>query len=139
LIYLKYRPETPPNTPQWACAAAHQNKQDNCNLDSPQHHCIPHQADPPHIAPLQYNYLLLPLSPAVPGIIVDDPFGLPPPPVQQYQHLSQHLAEQFYNLPALAPGRGCGCGCGVGNGNGNGNGNGHLVPISIKIPIYYFY
>jgi hypothetical protein len=35
-------------------------------------------------------------------VISDDPFG-PPPSVQQYQHLPQHLAEQMQNLPALAP------------------------------------
>jgi hypothetical protein len=52
-------------------------------------------------------------------VIPDDPFG-PPPQVQQYHHLPQHLAEQMQNLPALAPvrvrgrGRGRGCGCGRG-------------------------
>ena len=35
-IYLKYRPETPPNTPQRARAAARQNEHDQRNLDSPE-------------------------------------------------------------------------------------------------------
>ena len=53
-IYLKYRPETPPNTPQCARAAAHQNECDQHNLASPERHHILHNADsPPHIPPLQ--------------------------------------------------------------------------------------
>jgi hypothetical protein len=135
LIYLKYRPETPPNTPQRARAAARQNERDNRNLDSPQHRRTPHQANPPQIAPLQYN---LPISQPLPlpgnSIIPDDPFAAPPAPVQQYQHLPhlpQHLAHQLQNLPALAPGRGRG----RGRGNGNGNSDDQLVTVSVKIPI----
>ena len=67
--------------------------------------------------------------------ILDDPFGPPPPPAQQYQHLPQHLAEQLQNLPALAPapgrGRGGGRGRGRGHGQDNGNnGNNNLVPAN---------
>ena len=51
LIYMKYRPKTPPNTPQHAQAAARQTDCDNHNLDSPQHRCTPH-ANPPQIPPL---------------------------------------------------------------------------------------
>ena len=75
---MKCRPETPPNTPQRACAAARQNEQDNRNLDSPEHHWIPHHTEPPLIPPL---LLPIPQPPPVDGnpIIPDDPFG---PPVQ---------------------------------------------------------
>jgi hypothetical protein len=106
-IYLKCRPETPPNTPQRARAAARQNERDNRNLDSPQHRRIPHHADPPQIPPLQYNNLPIPQPLPFPGntVVPDDPFALPPPPVhlngQQYQHLPQHLAQQIQNLPAF--------------------------------------
>ena len=82
-IYLKYRPETPPNTPQRARAAAHQNECDQHNLDSPEHCHIPHNADsPPHIPPLQLpiHPLQLPIPQPLPiPENADDPFG---PPVQ---------------------------------------------------------
>ena len=113
---MKCRPETPPNTPQWAHAAACQNEQDNCNLDSPEHRRIPHHTDPPLIPPL---LLPIPQPPPVAGnpIIPDDPFG---PPVQnvsinclyemmsltnigkqQYNHLPAHLTQQLAALPPL--------------------------------------
>ena len=119
LIYMKYGPETPPNTPQHAQAAAHQNEHDNCNLDSPQHCHIPQHANPPQIPPLHFNNIPIPQAPLLPD--PDDPFAPPPPPVQQYQHLSQHLAQQPQNLPALAPA-----------------GRGHLIAVSVKIDIYLF-
>ena len=78
-IYLKYRPETPPNTPQRARAAAHQNECDQHNLDSPEHCCIPHDADsPPHIPPPQLPILpsQLPIPQPLPiPENADDPFG----------------------------------------------------------------
>ena len=78
LIYMKYRPETPPNTPQHAQAAAHQTECDNHNLDSPQH-CHTSHADPPQIPPLQFNNIPIPQAPLLPD--PDDPFAPPPPPV----------------------------------------------------------
>ena len=110
-----YRPETPPNTPQRAQAAARQLERNTRTLDSPQHHPIPHQPVPPLIQPLQYNNVPIPQMPLLPpnGIIQDDPFALPAPvpgPVHLnghiYQHLPQHLAQQLQNLPALPPARG---------------------------------
>ena len=66
---------------------------------------------------------------------LDDPFGSPPLPVQQYQNLPQHLARQFQNFPALALVRGCGCGHGHGHGDDPHNGIDH---VSVKISIYLF-
>ena len=80
-IYLKYGPETPPNTPQRARAAARQNECDQHNLDSPEHCRIPHNADSPP-PPLQLPIPLLQLPIPQPLPIpenADDPFG---PPVQ---------------------------------------------------------
>ena len=134
-IYVKYRPETPPNTPQRARAAARQNERDHRHLDSPEHRRIPHNADPPpHIPPLN---LPIPQPPPFPENManLDDPFGPPPPPVQQYQNLPQHLAQQFQNLPALAPVRGRGRGRGHGHGHDPHNGIDH---VSVKISIYLF-
>lgn len=131
-IYLKYRPETPPNTPQRARAAARQNERDNRDLDSPQHRRTPHHADAPQIPRLQYNNPPLPQAPLFPGnaIIPDDPFAPPSAPVhfngQEYQNLPQHLAQQLQNLPALAP---------VGRGRGYAHTRAHLVPVSINVPI----
>ena len=111
---MKYRPETPPNTSQRARAAAHQNEQDNRNLNSPEHRRIPHHTDPPLIPPLPIQQ-----PPPVAGnpIIPDDPFGLPVQNVsincpyemlsltnigkQQYNHLPAHLAQQLAALPPL--------------------------------------
>ena len=79
-IYLKYRPETPSNTPQRARAAACQNEHDQRNLDSPEHRRIPHNADsPPHIPPLQLP--IAPLQHPIPQPLpvpenADDSFGL---------------------------------------------------------------
>ena len=129
-IYFNCRPETPPNTPQRARAAARQNERDNRNLDSPQHRRTPHHAGPPQIPPLQYNNLTIPQALPFPGnaIIPDDPFAPPPPPpVQQYQHLPQHLAQQLQNLPPLAPAR------------GRGRGHGHLVPVSVQVHFIYIF
>ena len=145
---MKYRPETPPNTPQRAQAAAHQNKCDNRNLDSPEHCWIPHNANLPPLSPPlilpSLQHLPLPENMA----ILDDPFGPPPAPAQQYQHLPQHLAEQLQNLPALAPapghGRGRGGGRGRGRGRGHGedngnNGNNNLVPANpVSVELIYF-
>ena len=131
LIYMKYRPETPPNTPRCAQAAACQTESDNCNLDSPQHRHTPH-ANPPQIPPLQFNNIPIPQAPLLPD--PDDPFAPPPPPVQQYQHLPQHLAQQLQNLPALAPARGHG----HGHGHGIGIDNDHLVPVSVNVSTYLF-
>ena len=117
LILYEYRPETPPNTPQRAQAAARQNERDNRNLDSPQHRRVPQHANPPQIAPLQFNNIPIPQAPLLPD--PDDPFAPPPPPVQQYQHLPQHLAQQLQNLPPLAPA-----------------GRGHLIAVSVKVGIY---
>src|SRR6202522_4538271 len=109
-IDFMYRPETPPNTPQRAQAAARQLECNTRTLDSPQHHPIPHQPVPPLIQPLQYNNVPIPQMPLLPanGIIPDDPFALPAPvpgPVHLnghiYQHLPQHLAQQLRNLAAL--------------------------------------
>ena len=71
LFYMKYRPETPPNTPQCAWAAACQNEHDNPNLDSPQHCCISQHADPPQIPLLQLNNIPIPQAPLLPD--PDDP------------------------------------------------------------------
>ena len=150
-FHLKYGSETPPGTPQRARAAAHQNERDNHNLDSPEHHRIPHHANPPLLIPL----LILPIPQHLPlpenMAILDDPFGPPPPPAQQYQHLPQHLAEQLQNLPALAPapgrGRGAGRGRGRGRGRGHGedngnNGNNNLLPanpVSVQLMHIFFF
>jgi hypothetical protein len=117
LINLKYRPETPPNTPQRARSAARQNERDNRNLDSPEHRRTPHHSGPAQIPPLQ---LPIPPAPPVPGnaIVPDDPFGPPLAPIQfngrQYQHLPAHLAQQLAALPALPSPRGRGRGRGRG-------------------------
>jgi hypothetical protein len=127
LMDLSYRPETPPNTPQQAHAAARQNECENCHLDSPQHCQTPHHSGAPLIPPLQFNDVHIPPAPPVPGngIISDDPFGPPPAPVQfngqQYHHLPRHLAQQLQNLPPLAP-----AGCG------------HLVTVSVNASKYLF-
>jgi hypothetical protein len=116
---LKYRPETPPNTPQRARSAARQNERENRNLDSPEHRRTPHHSGPAQIPPLQ---LPIPPAPPVPGnaTVPDDPFGPPPAPIQfdgrQYRHLPQHLAQQIQNLPAA----------------------GHSVPVSVKALEYLF-
>ena len=63
-------------------------------------------------------------------MIPDDPFG-PPPPVQQYHHLPQHLAEQLQNLPALAPVHG--------RGRGRGRAQGQVqvqLPVSVQVDFY---
>ena len=122
-IQLLYRPETPPNTPQWARAAARQNEHNNRTLDSPQHHRAPHQPVQPHIEPLHFNDVPMPHLGGNP-IVPDDPFALPGPipgPAhfngQQYGHLPQHLAQQLQNLPALPPVR--------------RRGHGHVPPVSL--------
>ena len=141
---LKYRSETPPNTPQQARAAARQNERDNRNLDSPEHRCVPHHPNPPPFIPP----LILPIPQPLPlpenMAIPDDPFALPPPPppppVQQYHHLPDHLAQQLQNLPALAPARGHGRGRGHGHGDNhdNGNGNGNIDHVRVEVLIYLF-
>lgn len=138
-VYLfENRPETPPNTPQRAQAAARQNERDNRNIDSPELRRIPHNAGPPpHIPPIN---LPIPHPLPIPEnlMIPDDPFG-PPPPVQQYQHLPQHLAEQLQQLPALAPAPGRGRGRGRGRGHVQENGNNNLIPaipVSVNFLIY---
>jgi hypothetical protein len=132
-IYFMYRPETPPNTPQRAQAAARQLERNTRTLDSPQHHPIPHQPVPPVIQPLHYNNVPMPHMPLLPanGIIPDDPFALPAPvpgPVHLnghiYQHLPQHLAQQLQNLPALPPAR--------------GRGHGQLPPVSLIFLLVFY-
>jgi hypothetical protein len=137
---LKYRPETPPNTPQRARAAARQNERDQRNLDSPEQRQIPHNANPsPYIPPLNLPIPQPPLF-AENMPLLDDPFGPPPPPVQQYQHLPQDLAEQLQNLPALAPAPGCGRGRGRGRGRGQVQDNANLVPvIPVNVELTYIY
>ena len=137
---MKYRPETPPNTPQQARAAAHQNECDNCNLDSQEHCCVPHHANPPPFIPP----LILPIPQPLPlpenMAIPDDP-SLPPPPlppVQQYHHLPDNLAQQLQNLPALAPARGRSHGRGHGHGNNHDNGNGNIDHVRVEVLIYLF-
>jgi hypothetical protein len=140
LFYLKYRPETPPNTPQRACAAAHQNEHDQRNLDSPEQCWIPHNANPPPYIP-PFN-LPIPQPPlfAENMALLDNPFGPPPPPVQQYQHLPQDLAEQLQNLPALALAPGHGRGRGRGRGRGQVQDNANLVPvIPVSVELTYIY
>ena len=133
-IHLEYRPETPPNTPQGARAAAHQNEHDNRNLDSPEHHCIHNNPYPPQIPPLQYN-LPIPQAPPLPGN-ADDPFALPPAPVHfnghQYQNLHQHLAQQLQNLPALPPVH-------LQHGRGRGHGQNHAQLPSVSMQIRCFF
>ena len=71
LNWFSYRPETPPNTPQHAQAAARQNECNNCVLDSPQRHRTP------QIEPLRFNgNISVPPAPLNP-VIGDDPFALP--------------------------------------------------------------
>src|SRR5277367_767444 len=115
--------ETPPNTPQRARAAARQNERSNRNMDTPQHRRTPQNPGPPPIAPLQFDIPIPPVPP-VPAnaVIPDDPFAPAPAPVQQYQHLPQHLAQQLLNLPPLAPA--------PGRGRGRGHGHGHLAAVS---------
>src|SRR5277367_1626206 len=96
--------ETPPNTPQRARALARQNERTNRTMDSPELRRTPQNpGPPPHppIAPLQFH-IPIPPAPPVPANapVPDDPFA--PAPVQQYQHLPQHLAQQLLNLPPLA-------------------------------------
>ena len=119
--------ETPPNTPQRARAAARQNERTNRNMDTPQHRRTPGPAPP--IAPLQFD-IPIPPAPPVPANapIPDDPFA--PAPVQQYQHLPQHLAQQLLNLPPLAPA--------PGRGRVHGQGQGHLVAVSVNFCIYLY-
>ena len=109
---------------------------------------MPHHANPPPLIPP----LILPIPQhlPLPGNManLDDPFGPPLPPAQQYQHLPQHLAKQLQNLPALAPAPACGRGRGRGRERGrghveedNGNVNNNLVPanpVSVELMCVYF-
>ena len=126
-VYVTCRPETPPNTPQRARAAARQLERDNRILDSPQRHRTP-------VPPLLFNNAPLPLP--LPNIIIpDDPFGpAPQVPVhfngQQYQNLPGDLALRLQNLPALPPpplprGRR--------PARGGGHGHDHVPPVSLPL------
>ena len=79
---FSYRPKTPPNTPQYAQAAASVS-------DSPQRHSTP------QIEPLRFNGNIS-VSPALNPVIGNDPFALPVGSIyfngQQYGHFPQHLA-----------------------------------------------
>jgi len=130
LLNLDYnRPETPPNTPQRAQAAARQNERNNRILDSPQQHRIPHNPGLIHVEPLHFNHIPIPLPPGnqvVPDD-PDDPFALPAP--NNYTHLPPHLAQQLHNLPAFPA---------QGRGRGRGRGQGHVAPVSVYFAFILF-